>query len=194
MAYRLWTTAADGTDIPVSIVHRADLDRTQPNPTLLYGYGSYEVSVDPAFSVTRLSLMDRGMIFAVAHVRGGGEMGRTWYDDGKMLKKKNTFTDFIDVADDLIARGVTTADQMVAEGGSAGGMLMGAIANMAPDRFTAIQAVVPFVDPLTSILMPELPLTVPEWEEWGDPYHDPEVYDYMKSYSPYENIEAKDYM
>ena len=143
----------------------ADLDRTQPNPTLLYGYGSYEVSVDPAFSVTRLSLMDRGMIFAVAHVRGGGEMGRTWYDDGKMLKKKNTFTDFIDVADDLIARGVTTADQMVAEGGSAGGMLMGAIANMAPDRFTAIQAVVPFVDPLTSILMPELPLTVPEWEE-----------------------------
>lgn len=193
VAYRLWTTAADGTEIPVSIVHRADLDRTQPNPTLLYGYGSYEVSVDPAFSVTRLSLMDRGMIFAVAHVRGGGEMGRTWYDDGKMLKKKNTFTDFIDVADDLIARGVTTADQMVAEGGSAGGMLMGAIANMAPDRFTAIQAVVPFVDPLTSILMPELPLTVPEWEEWGDPYHDPEVYDYMKSYSPYENIEAKDY-
>ena len=193
VAYRLWTTAADGTDIPVSIVHRADLDRTQPNPTLLYGYGSYEVSVDPAFSVTRLSLMDRGMIFAVAHVRGGGEMGRTWYDDGKMLKKKNTFTDFIAVADDLIARGVTTADQMVAEGGSAGGMLMGAIANMAPDRFTAIQAVVPFVDPLTSILMPELPLTVPEWEEWGDPYHDPEVYDYMKSYSPYENIEVKDY-
>ena len=120
-------------------------------------------------------------------------MGRTWYDDGKMLKKKNTFTDFIDAADDLIARGVTTADQMVAEGGSAGGMLMGAIANMASDRFTAIQAVVPFVDPLTSILIPELPLTVPEWEEWGDPYHDPEVYDYMKSYSPYENIEAKDY-
>ncbi len=193
VAYRLWTTAADGARIPVSVVHRADLDRTRPSPTLLYGYGSYEVSIDPGFSVTRLSLMDRGMIFAVAHVRGGGEMGRGWYDDGKMLNKKNTFTDFIDVADDLIARGVTAADQLVAEGGSAGGMLMGAIVNLAPDRFAAIQANVPFVDPLTSILMPELPLTVPEWEEWGDPYHAPEVYDYMKSYSPYENVEAKDY-
>ena len=193
VAYRLWATAADGTEIPVSIVHRADLERTQPQPLLLYGYGSYESSIDPVFSVSRLSLMDRGMIFAVAHVRGGGEMGRKWYDEGKLLQKKNTFTDFIAVADELIASGVTTADHMVAEGGSAGGMLMGAVANMAPDRFCAIQAVVPFVDPLTSILMPELPLTVTEWEEWGDPYHDPQVYDYMESYSPYENVEPKDY-
>lgn len=193
VAYRMWTQASDGTQIPVSIVHRADLDRTKANPTLLYGYGSYETSMDPYFSVFRLSLMDRGMIFAMAHVRGGGEMGRTWYDDGKLLQKKNTFTDFIAVADDLIARGVTTADQMVAEGGSAGGLLMGAVANMAPDRFTAIQASVPFVDPLTSVLKPELPLTVIEWEEWGDPYHDPEVYDYMKSYAPYENVTAQNY-
>ena len=193
VAYRMWTQASDGTQIPVSIVHRADLDRTKVNPTLLYGYGSYEASMDPYFSVFRLSLMDRGMIFAMAHVRGGGEMGRTWYDDGKLLQKKNTFTDFLAVADDLIARGVTTADQMVAEGGSAGGLLMGAVANMAPDRFTAIQASVPFVDPLTSILKPELPLTVIEWEEWGDPYHDPEVYDYMKSYAPYENVTAQNY-
>ena len=193
VAYRMWTQASDGTQIPVSIVHRADLDRTKANPTLLYGYGSYETSMDPYFSVFRLSLMDRGMIFAMAHVRGGGEMGRTWYDSGKLLQKKNTFTDFIAVADDLIARGVTTADQMVAEGGSAGGLLMGAVANMAPDRFTAIQASVPFVDPLTSILKPELPLTVIEWEEWGDPYHDPEVYDYMKSYAPYENVTAQNY-
>lgn len=193
VAYRMWTQASDGTQIPVSIVHRADLDRTKANPTLLYGYGSYEASMDPYFSVFRLSLMDRGMIFAMVHVRGGGEMGRTWYDSGKLLQKKNTFTDFIAVADDLIARGVTTADQMVAEGGSAGGLLMGAVANMAPDRFTAIQASVPFVDPLTSILKPELPLTVIEWEEWGDPYHDPEVYDYMKSYAPYENVNAQNY-
>ena len=193
VAYRMWTQASDGTQIPVSIVHRADLDRTKANPTLLYGYGSYETSMDTYFSVFRLSLMDRGMIFAMAHVRGGGEMGRTWYDDGKLLQKKNTFTDFIAVADDLIARGVTTANQMVAEGGSAGGLLMGAVANMAPDRFTAIQASVPFVDPLTSILKPELPLTVIEWEEWGDPYHDPEVYDYMKSYAPYENVTAQNY-
>ena len=193
VAYRVWSEAPDGTQVPVSIVHRADLDRTQPNPTLLYGYGSYEANMDPYFSVFRLSLMDRGMIFAMAHVRGGGEMGRTWYDDGKMLAKKNTFTDFIAVADDLIARRVTTPSQLVAEGGSAGGLLMGAVANMAPDRFKAIEANVPFVDPLTSILMPELPLTVVEWEEWGDPFHDPEVYDYMASYSPYENVSAQEY-
>ena len=175
------------------MVHRADLDTDRPQPTLLYGYGSYESSTDPGFSYTRLSLLDRGMIFAVAHVRGGGEMGRIWYDDGKMDKKKNTFTDFIAVADDLVERGIAKRDALVAEGGSAGGMLMGAVANMAPDRFKAIQAVVPFVDPLTSMLKPELPLTVTEWDEWGDPYHDPEYYDYMASYAPYENVEAKEY-
>lgn len=192
-AYRLWTTAADGAKIPVSIVHRADLDLEKPNPTLLYGYGSYESSIDPGFSIARLSLLDRGMIFAVAHVRGGGEMGRSWYDNGKMGQKKNTFTDFVDVADDLIARELTAPELLVAEGGSAGGMLMGAVANIAGDRFKAIQAVVPFVDPLTSMLMPELPLTVTEWDEWGDPLHDRDVYDYMASYAPYENVEAKQY-
>lgn len=192
-AYRLWATAGDGTTLPVSVIHRADLDLSQPSPMLLYGYGSYESTTDPGFSIARLSLLDRGMIFAIAHVRGGGEMGRAWYDEGKLLDKKNTFTDFIDVASDLVDRGLTTPDQLVAEGGSAGGLLVGAVANMAPEMFAGILAVVPFVDPLTSILMPELPLTVTEWEEWGDPYHDPEVYDYMASYAPYENVTAQDY-
>lgn len=191
-ASRLWVTARDGVQVPVSLVHRADLELKNV-PTLLYAYGSYEASIDPGFSVARLSLLDRGMVFAIAHVRGGGEMGRGWYDTGKTLTKKNTFTDFIDVADALIDQGVTSPEHLVAEGGSAGGMLMGAIANMAPDRFKAIEAVVPFVDPLTSMLMPELPLTVIEWDEWGDPLHDREVYDYMASYAPYENIEAKTY-
>lgn len=192
-AYRMWTTAEDGTDIPVSIVHRADLNTDIPQPTLLYGYGSYEASTDPGFSYTRLSLLERGMIFAVAHVRGGGEMGRTWYEDGKLDRKKNTFTDFIAVADDLVDRGIAKHDALVAEGGSAGGMLMGAVANMAPNRFAAIEAIVPFVDPLTSMLKPELPLTVTEWDEWGDPYHDAQYYDYMASYAPYENVAEKDY-
>ncbi|RNE49842.1 S9 family peptidase [Corynebacterium alimapuense] len=193
VAHRLWATAEDGAQIPVSVVHRADLDLSQPNPTVLYGYGSYESSTDPGFSVSRLSVMDRGMIFAVAHVRGGGEMGRGWYDEGKQLSKMNTFTDFVAVADDLINRGLSSPEMMVAEGGSAGGMLMGVVANLAGDRFAGIQAIVPFVDPLTSMLKPELPLTVTEWDEWGDPFHDHEVYDYMASYAPYENIEAKQY-
>lgn len=192
-AYRLWASAADGAQIPISVVHRADLSLDNPNPTILYGYGSYESSIDPGFSISRLSVLDRGMIFAVAHVRGGGEMGRGWYDNGKQLTKKNTFTDFIACADDLIARGLTSPEKLVAEGGSAGGMLMGAVANLAGDRFAGIQAVVPFVDPLTSMLKPELPLTVTEWDEWGNPFHNPEVYDYMASYAPYENIEAKNY-
>ena len=191
-ASRLWVTARDGEQVPVSLVHRADLELSNV-PVLLYGYGSYESSIDPGFSVARLSLLDRGMVFAIAHVRGGGEMGRRWYDNGKTLTKKNTFTDFIDVADALIEQGITSPDRLVAEGGSAGGMLMGAIANMAPDRFKAIEAVVPFVDPLTSMLMPELPLTVIEWDEWGNPLGDREVYDYMASYAPYENVEAKNY-
>ena len=191
VARRVWVTARDGAQVPVSLIYRADLDLNQPNPVLLYGYGSYEISRDPAFLTARLPMLDRGGIFAIAHVRGGGEMGRAWYDNGKQLKKMNTFTDFIDVADHLIETGVTTAETMVAEGGSAGGMLMGAIANMAPDRFSGVQAIVPFVDPLTSMLMPDLPLTVTEWDEWGDPYHDPEVYDYMASYAPYENIDPE---
>lgn len=190
---RHWVTAADGSEIPVSLIHRADLDVSVPNGMLLYGYGSYETSMDPYFSYSRLSMLDRGVIYAVAHVRGGGEMGRSWYDQGKLGHKKNTFTDFIAVADDLISQGLTTPQQLVAEGGSAGGLLMGAIANMAPEKFAGILASVPFVDPLTSMLKPELPLTVLEWEEWGDPVHDPQVYEYMRSYAPYENVVAQDY-
>jgi len=185
---RVWATADDGARIPVSIVRRRVDGSEGPRPTLLYGYGSYEASIDPGFSVPRLSLLDRGVVFAIAHVRGGGELGRHWYEQGKMLSKKNTFTDFVAVADELIRSGRTTADLMVAQGGSAGGLLMGAVANMAPDRFAGILAQVPFVDALTSILDPELPLTVIEWDEWGDPLHDAEVYAYMKSYSPYENV------
>ena len=160
-------------------------------PFLLYGYGAYETSMDPYFTISRLSLLDRGMGFAIAHVRGGGELGRRWYDDGKMLHKRNTFTDFVACARHLAATGWTSADRLVAEGGSAGGLLMGAVANLAPEAFAAIVADVPFVDALTSILDPSLPLTVVEWEEWGNPLEDPEVYAYMKSYSPYENVEAK---
>ncbi|WP_245885828.1 S9 family peptidase [Xylanimonas oleitrophica] len=192
---REWATADDGTQVPVSLVWRRDavtLDgagtRAEPAPVLLYGYGSYEHSLDPWFSVPRLSLLDRGVVYAVAHVRGGGEMGRRWYDEGKMLAKRNTFTDFVAVGRHLVGAGWTTPGRMVAEGGSAGGLLMGAVANLAPDLFAGIHAAVPFVDPLTSILDPSLPLTVTEWEEWGDPLHDPEVYAYIKSYSPYENV------
>jgi oligopeptidase B len=160
---------------------------------VLYGYGSYELAMDPSFSIVRLSLLDRGIVYAIAHVRGGGELGRSWYEQGKMLSKINTFTDFVACADYLIEHGYTAADRLAARGGSAGGLLMGAVANLAPDRFRAIHASVPFVDPLTSILDPDLPLTVVEWEEWGDPLHDAAVYAYMKSYSPYENVTDLDY-
>ncbi|EME23202.1 serine peptidase [Rhodococcus triatomae BKS 15-14] len=189
--HRDWAVAADGTRIPISIVQRRGT--TAPAPLLLYGYGSYESSIDPGFSVARLSLLDRGMVFAVAHVRGGGEMGRHWYDTGKMLSKKNTFTDFVSCARHLVDTGRTTPQRMIADGGSAGGLLMGAVANLAPDLFAGILANVPFVDPLTSILDPSLPLTVIEWDEWGNPLADKDVYDYMRSYSPYENVGAHDY-
>ncbi|MBF6211821.1 S9 family peptidase [Nocardia puris] len=191
--HRDWAVAEDGTRVPISLVWRADAVTEGPKPLLLYGYGSYEASMDPTFSVARLSLLDRGMVFAVAHVRGGGEMGRIWYEHGKTLTKKNTFTDFVSCARHLIDTGVTSPDLMVADGGSAGGLLMGAVANLAPELFRGILANVPFVDPLTSILDPSLPLTVIEWDEWGNPLADKEVYEYMKSYSPYENVEAKDY-
>ncbi|WP_305093909.1 S9 family peptidase [Prescottella sp. R16] len=190
--HREWAVADDGTRIPLSVVQRKGIG-SGPAPTLLYGYGSYESSMDPAFSVARLSLLDRGMVFVVAHVRGGGEMGRLWYENGKTLTKKNTFTDFVACARHLIDEGRTTPAQLVADGGSAGGLLMGAVANLAPELFAGILANVPFVDPLTSILDPDLPLTVIEWDEWGNPLDDPQVYAYMRSYSPYENIEAKDY-
>jgi oligopeptidase B len=188
---RDWAYAGDGTRIPVSIVHRADIEF--PAPAVLYGYGAYEICEDPRFSIPQLSLLDRGMMFAVAHVRGGGEMGRLWYEHGKLLDKKNTFTDFIAVAKHLIDAGLTRPQNLVALGGSAGGLLMGAVANMAPELFAGILAQVPFVDPLTTILDPSLPLTVTEWEEWGNPLSDSDVYFYMKSYSPYENITAKRY-
>lgn len=193
-----WVTAEDGTQVPVSLVWRRDAVPTTgaegeeapsaPAPMLLYGYGSYETSIDPAFSIPRLSLLDRGVVYAVAHVRGGGELGRHWYDDGKELHKRNTFTDFVAVGRGLVERGWTAPDRLVAEGRSAGGLLMGAVTNLAPDLFAGVHAGVPFVDALTSILDPSLPLTVVEWEEWGNPLEDAEVYRYMKSYTPYENV------
>jgi len=190
---RTWATAADGTRVPISYVHRAGVPHDGHAPCLLYGYGSYETSMDPTFSTLRLSLLDRGFVFAIAHVRGGGEMGRPWYDDGKELHKVNTFTDFIACAEHLVAEGFTSPSRLVARGGSAGGLLMGAIANMRPDLFAAIVAEVPFVDCLTTILDETLPLTVTEWEEWGNPVDDPQVYAYMKSYSPYDNVLSAPY-
>ena len=192
-AHRLWVPTPDGKEIPVSIVQRRDLDTSRPQPTHMYGYGAYESSSGPGFSSARVSLLDRGIRFVEVHVRGGGEMVRSWYDDGKGLTKKHAFEDFITVADYLIDHGYTTPAMLGASGGSAGGLLMGAVANMGGDRFKAIRADVPFVDPLTSMLKPDLPLTVTEWDEWGDPLHDPKVYEYMASYAPYENVEAKAY-
>ncbi|MET8090124.1 S9 family peptidase [Micromonospora sp. NPDC005220] len=191
--HRDWALADDGTRVPISLVCRVGTPRDGSAPCELYGYGSYEASMDPWFSVARLSLLDRGVVFAVAHIRGGGELGRRWYDQGKLLAKKNTFTDFVACARHLVKAGWTTSDRLVARGASAGGLLMGAVANLAPDAFTGIVAQVPFVDALTSILDPSLPLTVTEWEEWGNPLDDPEVYAYMKSYTPYENVAAMDY-
>ncbi|MFT3716782.1 MAG: S9 family peptidase [Gordonia sp. (in: high G+C Gram-positive bacteria)] len=193
VAVREWAVADDGTRVPVSIVRRIADDSSTPMPLLLTGYGAYESSTDPGFSVARLSMLDRGMAVAYAHVRGGGEMGRHWYEDGKLLNKKNSFSDFIAVARHLVDAGWTTPKQMVADGGSAGGLLMGAVVNAAPELFGGVLAAVPFVDALTSILDPSLPLTVIEWEEWGDPLHDADVYAYMKSYTPYENVTAQPY-
>jgi oligopeptidase B len=198
---RRWATGDDGTQVPMSLVYRPDRcaqddpdDQGGPRnaPCLLYGYGSYEASMDPSFSSLRLSLLDRGFVFAIAHVRGGGEMGRRWYEEGKFLAKPNTFTDFVACARALVAAGTTTPDRLVARGGSAGGLLMGAVANLAPDLFRAIVAEVPFVDCLTTILDETLPLTVLEWEEWGNPVEDPQIYAVMKSYSPYDNVRSVD--
>jgi oligopeptidase B len=189
--YRDWAYAEDGTRVPVSVVHRAGIDL--PAPTLLYGYGAYEMCEDPQFSIARLSLLDRGMVFAVAHVRGGGELGRLWYEHGKLLEKKNSFTDFVAVARHLIEARICEPAHLVAMGGSAGGLLMGAVTNLAPELFAGVVAQVPFVDPLTTILDPSLPLTVTEWDEWGNPLDDKDVYFYMKSYSPYENITRREY-
>jgi oligopeptidase B len=191
--FREWAIAPDGTRVPISLVCRRGTPRDGSAPGVIYGYGSYEISIDPGFSIPRLSLLDRGFVYAIAHIRGGGELGRAWYDDGKMLHKKNTFSDFVACARHLAAQGWTSAGRLIGRGGSAGGLLMGASVNLAPDAFAGIVAQVPFVDALTSILDPSLPLTVTEWEEWGDPLHDPEVYRYMKEYTPYENVRPATY-
>ncbi|MBO0609491.1 S9 family peptidase [Myceligenerans salitolerans] len=192
---REWAVAEDGTRVPISLVWRKDRVvlgddgvPAAPAPVLLYGYGAYEMSLDPYFSIPRLSLLERGVVFAIAHVRGGGEMGRRWYDGGKLDHKANTFTDYVACARHLAAAGWSTPERTVADGGSAGGLLVGAALNLAPDAFGGVLAGVPFVDALTSMLDPSLPLTVTEWDEWGDPLHDAAVYAYMKSYSPYENV------
>ena len=190
---RLWARATDGTRVPLSVVRRADLPLDGRAGCLLYGYGAYELSLTPSFSIARLSLLDRGYLVAIAHVRGGGELGRAWYYDGKLDHKTNTFTDFIACAHYLVEVGYTSAERLAIEGGSAGGLLIGAALNLAPGAFGAAHAAVPFVDALTTILDPSLPLTVPEWEEWGDPVHDEAAYRYMRGYSPYENLRDDGY-
>ncbi|MFJ4262265.1 S9 family peptidase [Paenarthrobacter nicotinovorans] len=193
VATREWASADDGTRVPLSVLRHASVRQDGSGAGLVYGYGSYEVSMDPGFGVARLSLLDRGIVMVIAHIRGGGELGRHWYEDGKKLTKKNTFTDFIAATDWLAGSGWVSPDRIAAMGGSAGGLLMGAIANMAPEKYAAVVAQVPFVDALTTILDPELPLSALEWEEWGNPITDPEAYAYMKSYTPYENVRSAAY-
>ena len=189
---RVWATAQDGTKVPISMVYRKELKKNGTNPLLQYAYGSYGYSMDATFSSTRLSLLDRGFIFAIAHIRGGEDLGRQWYEDGKLLKKKNTFTDFIDCSKFLINEKYTSPLHLYAEGGSAGGLLMGAIANRAPELYNGIIAQVPFVDVLTTMLDDTIPLTTGEYDEWGNP-NIKKYYDYMKSYSPYDNVVAQEY-
>ncbi len=189
---RVWATATDGTKVPISMVYRKELKKDGTNPLLQYAYGSYGYSMDATFSSTRLSLLDRGFIFAIAHTRGGEDLGRQWYEDGKLLKKKNTFTDFIDCSKFLIAEKYTSPSHLYAEGGSAGGLLMGAIANIAPDLYNGIIAQVPFVDVLTTMLDDTIPLTTGEYDEWGNP-DVKKYYNYMKSYSPYDNVKVQEY-
>ena len=188
---RLWAVADDGVRIPISLVARRD--RVAEGPALLYVYGAYEASMDPAFSVARLSLLDRGFAFAIAHVRGGGEMGRHWHLDGKYEKKTNTFTDAIACAQTLLDSGTTSSDGLVLRGGSAGGLAVGAIINQAPELFAAAVAEVPFVDTLSTMLDPNLPLTVTEWEEWGNPIESDSIYEVMRSYSPVDNVSPQSY-
>lgn len=189
---RLWATAADGTPIPMSIVYKKGIKKDGSNPTLIYGYGSYGASMDPTFSITRLSLLDRGFVYAIAHIRGGQEMGRQWYEDGKMFKKKNTFTDFIDCSEFLIEEKFTAPEKLFASGGSAGGLLMGAVVNMRPDLYKGVIAKVPFVDVVTTMEDESIPLTTGEFDEWGNP-KDPESYMYMLEYSPYDQVKPQKY-
>lgn len=189
---RLWATARDGKKIPLSVVYHKDTPISPQTPLLQYGYGSYGVTIDPSFSSIRLSLLDRGFIYVIAHIRGSEYLGRDWYEDGKMLNKKNTFTDFIDVSKFLIDEGYTSSNHLYAMGGSAGGLLMGAIINMEPKLYKGVVAQVPFVDVLTTMLDDSIPLTTGEYDEWGNP-NDKVYYDYIKSYSPYDNIRKADY-
>ena len=190
---RVWVPARDGTKIPVSLVYRKDFKRDGSAALLQYGYGSYGASMDPGFSASIISLLDRGMIYALAHIRGGQEMGRAWYENGKLLHKKNTFTDFIDVTRWLVAEKYAAKDRVAALGGSAGGLLMGAVANMAPEDYRVILSQVPFVDVVTTMLDPSIPLTTNEYDEWGNPEASAESYAYMLSYSPYDNLKAQTY-
>lgn len=189
---RLWVSARDGTQVPVSLVYRNGFKKDGTAALLQYGYGSYGMSMDPAFSGPVVSLLDRGMVYAIAHIRGGEEMGRAWYDNGKLLNKKNTFTDFIDVTEALVKQGYAARDRVAAMGGSAGGLLMGAIANMAPDHYRVIVSQVPFVDVVTTMLDPTIPLTTNEYDEWGNP-EKKAFYDYIVTYSPYDNLKARAY-
>ncbi|WP_226469443.1 S9 family peptidase [Luteimonas panaciterrae] len=189
---RLWATARDGTKIPVSIVYKKGFEKNGKAALLQYAYGSYGASMDPSFSLTTVSLLDRGMVYAIAHIRGGQEMGRKWYDEGKLFKKKNTFTDFIDVTDYLVKEGYAAKDRVAAYGGSAGGLLMGAVANMAPEKYHVILSQVPFVDVVTTMLDPSIPLTTNEYDEWGNP-EKKDYYEYMLSYSPYDNLKKQAY-
>ncbi|MBN1182010.1 MAG: S9 family peptidase [Bacteroidales bacterium] len=191
-AKRLYTMSRDGIEIPISLVYKKGIALDGSNPLFLYAYGSYGSSTDAYFSYSRLSLLDRGFIYAIAHVRGGEELGRQWYEDGKLLNKKNTFTDFIDCGEYLVSQKYTNPDKLFAYGGSAGGLLIGAVVNMRPDLFKGVIAAVPFVDVLTTMLDENIPLTTGEYDEWGNP-NIKEYYDYIKSYSPYDNVEAKDY-
>ncbi|RYG47455.1 MAG: S9 family peptidase, partial [Chitinophagaceae bacterium] len=189
---RIYATAKDGTKVPISLVYKKDTKKDGTAPLLLYGYGSYGSSMDAYFDNSRLSLLNRGFVYAIAHIRGGQEMGRQWYEDGKMMKKKNTFTDFVDCGEYLIGQHYTSQGHLYAMGGSAGGLLMGAIANLAPKLWNGIIAQVPFVDVINTMSDPTIPLTTNEYDEWGNPA-DKDAYFYMKSYSPYENVEKKDY-
>lgn len=189
---RVWVTARDGVKVPVSLVYRHDLFKPNQNPLMLYGYGSYGSSMDPAFSGSRLSLLDRGFVFALAHIRGGAELGQQWYDDGKLFNKMNTFHDFIDVTKELVAEGYGDAKQVYAMGGSAGGLLMGAVINQAPALYHGIVAQVPFVDVVTTMLDESIPLTTGEYDEWGNP-NDKNYYDYILQYSPYDQVRAQAY-
>jgi oligopeptidase B len=189
---RLMAPARDGVEVPISLVFRTGIERDGSNPTLLYAYGSYGSTMEAWFRPQVVSLLDRGFVYAIAHVRGGQELGRWWYEDGKLLKKKNTFTDFIDCGSFLVEEGYTAPDRLFAMGGSAGGLLMGAVSNMAPELFAGIIANVPWVDVVTTMLDNEIPLTTAEFDEWGDP-RQREYYDYMLSYSPYDNVKAQAY-